>query len=369
MNKRKLFLILILMSLFIFVIIFGGIGIVFREDRLSEVKPLGQEEIEESKHQIFVVPTMRDEIGENSAWCATFQLVWNDMQDNLVDGDIKFSEPNVFADNLNSQIFKENDISKEYYYKKCGLMTLDLKEEIENGIEKKFGEKSDILDLFEWEDRGERYFFYSMLKREFEFLNEFEILDKANFKDTENVEYFGIENSENNSLRIQVSVLYYKNEKDFAVKLYTKSNDEIILALKDDGVNFEEIYNNIIEKAEKFDGDTEFGKLDILKVPNIDMNVLREYQELAGKPFAIKDGTLVEIEKAVQTIQMKLDNKGGSIKSEAAMAVTKSSVVFDTAEPRNFSFDKDFVIFLKEANKEIPYFAASISDINLFVQK
>ncbi|MBQ7409791.1 MAG: hypothetical protein IJW20_00215 [Clostridia bacterium] len=369
MNKRKFLLIFILMILLIFIIAVGGKVLFSEDDGNFNVKPLGQEEIEESKHQVSVVPTMKDTIEENSAWCATFQLVWNDMQDNLVEGDIEFSEPNVLVDNLNSQIFKENDISKEYYYKKCGLMTLDLKEEIERGIEKKFGEKSDILDMFDWEDRGERYFFYAMLKRDFEFLNEFEILDKANFKDTENVEYFGIESSENDSLRNQVSVLYYNTEKDFAVKLHTKSNDEIILAIKDDGGNFEELYSDIIEKSEKFDGNTEFGKLDILKVPNIDMNVLREYQELAGKPFAIKDGTLVEIEKAVQTIQMKLDNKGGSIRSEAAIAATKSAIVFDTAEPRNFSFDKDFVIFLKEADKKIPYFAASISDINLFVQK
>lgn len=359
------------MILLIFILVEGA-AILFSEDDssgISNIKPLGQEEIDESNNQVLVVPTMKDEIKENSAWCATFQLVWNDMQDNLVGGDIKFEEPNQLVDNLNLQSFKEKDISEEYYYKKWGLMTLDLKQEIESGIEDKFGEKSDVLDLFDWEDRGERYFFYSMLKREFEFLNEFEILDKANFKDTENVEYFGIESSESNSLRNQVSVLYYKNENDFSVKLYTKSNDEIILAIKDDGKNFEEIYNDIIKKSKDFEGEIEFGKLDTLKIPNLNMDFLREYQELAGKPFRLKDGTIGEIEKAVQTIQMKLDNKGGSIKSEAAMSVTKSAIVFDTAEPRDFLFDKDFVIFLKEANKELPYFAASISDINLFVQK
>lgn len=336
---------------------------------IFNVKPLGQEEIEESKHQVLIVPTMKDVVGENSAWCATFQLVWNDMQDNLVDGDIKFEKPSVMVDNLNSQIFKENDISKEYYYKKCGLMTLSLKEEIENGIEKKFGEKSDILDLFDWEDRGNRYFFYSMLRRDFEFLNEFEILEKSNFKDTENVEYFGIENSEEIGLRNQVLVLYYENEDDFAVKLYTKSNDEIILATKDNGVNFEEIYNDIVQKTERFKGKTEFGKLDTLKIPNLNMDFLKEYEELAGNPFLLKDGTLAEIEKAIQTIQMKLDNKGGSIKSEAAMSVLKSAIVFEESKPRNFSFNKDFVLFLKETNREIPYFGATVSDINLFIQK
>lgn len=371
MNKRKYLFISILMILLIFILVIGAKLLFFEGDNFekSNIKPLTQEEIEESKHQVLVLPTMKDAIGENSAWCATFQLVWNDMQDNLVGGDVKFEEPNQLADNLNLQSFKEKDISEEYYYKKWGLMTLDLKEEIENGIEQKFGEKSDILDKFDWEDRGERYFFYAMLKRNFEFTNEFEILENSNFKDIENVQYFGIEDSENTVLRNQVYVLYYKNEKDFAVKLYTKSNDEIILAMKDDGANFEEIYNNVLRKTEKFNGETEFGKLDTLKIPNLNIDLLREYEELVGKTFLLKDGTRGEIEKALQSIQMELNNKGGSIKSEAGISVTKSAIVFDTAEPRNFSFDNDFVIFLKEASKELPYFAASISDINLFVQK
>jgi hypothetical protein len=35
-------------------------------------------------------------------------------------------------------------------------------------------------------------------------------------------------------------------------------------------------------------------------------------------------------------------------------------------EPRYFYFDKPFMIFLKEANKDIPYYAAQVSNITMF---
>jgi hypothetical protein len=46
-----------------------------------------------------------------------------------------------------------------------------------------------------------------------------------------------------------------------------------------------------------------------------------------------------------------------------------NSISFDTPEKheyRYFYFDKPYVMFLKEADKDLPYFAAQISDITLF---
>lgn len=39
---------------------------------------------------ITIVPTMSDTITSDSSWCGTFQLVWNDMRDNVVKKDIIF---------------------------------------------------------------------------------------------------------------------------------------------------------------------------------------------------------------------------------------------------------------------------------------
>ena len=370
MNERgvsRITVIFLIVALMVVVAI-GFSSIMDDRGGVSSVKQLTPKEIEESNNDVYVVATMKDEIKTNSAWCATFQLVWNDLQDEFVGGKVEFNESVPMADNLNLQEFKEEDISDEYYYKKWGAMTPSLKEEIEREIKAKFNENSDILDRFDWEERGERYFFYAMLRRNFEFEKEFKILDKKNFKDIENVEYFGVKSGENSVYEKQVDVLYYNDENDFAVRLDTKNGDQVILARRIEANNFEEIYKEINERTDKFEGNKKLANVDTLSIPNLNMDLFREYREIIGKPFKTKDGDSAEIEKALQTIQMELNNKGGSIKSEAAMSVTKG-IAFTQDEPRNFDFNNDFVIFLKEESKELPYFAAQICNLNLFLKK
>ena len=57
-----------------------------------------------------------------------------------------------------------------------------LKEQIENGIKEKFNETSDILDDFVFDGDPNKYFLYAMLKKEFEFENEFDELDDGKFE-------------------------------------------------------------------------------------------------------------------------------------------------------------------------------------------
>lgn len=99
---------------------------------------------------IETVATLEDEITSNSVWCGTFQLVWNDMVNNVVKQDVVFTPQKQIVENLNKQTFKEDQISEKDYYKTYDLLTLDLKAEIEKAIKEKFNEKSDILDDIDW---------------------------------------------------------------------------------------------------------------------------------------------------------------------------------------------------------------------------
>ena len=327
-----------------------------------------------------VVPTMKDEISADTAWCGTFQLVWNDMKNEVVKKDIEFNPQEKMAENLNQEEFTTEMLSEEYYFKKYGLKTLKLKEEIEKGIKEKFNQTSDILNDFDWSEEElndpnnpdmRRYFFYVMLYRKFEFLNQFDVLPTGVFADKyENIEYFGINNQSNEKLDEQVQVLYYNSKEDFAILLKTKNKDEVIFCKSPEGNTFEEIYRNMNDKTNQFIGNSNFKEIDLLKVPKLEINLKREYKELQNKPFKTADPIYDEavIVKAIQTIKFSLDEKGGKIKSEAAIDMKNYATAMPPRkeEPRLFYLDDTFAIFLREEGKELPYFAARVEDITKF---
>ena len=93
-NKKK-FVIVVCTCL----IILGGVIYFMDNKNKIKDKPLTE--------GIYVVPTMNDEVKSDSAWCATFQLVWNDMKNEVVKQDIVFSPQLAMADNLNKEDFTD----------------------------------------------------------------------------------------------------------------------------------------------------------------------------------------------------------------------------------------------------------------------
>lgn len=316
--------------------------------------------------EIIMTPTLEDEIKNNTIWCGTFQLIWNDLKNDIAKKDIVFSPQLKVAENLNKETFKAKDISDKYYYKKYGNPTIQLKQEIEKAIKEKFNETSDILDSFEWDGKSkEDYFLYVMLKKEFQFEKTFDEFENGKFAEYDNVKYFGIKKLSSKEQRDQVTVLYYDSSDNFAIKLKTKQEDEVILCKNPEGKTFNEIYNNIEKKEKSFKGNKNIEDKEIVKIPNIKIDEKSGFSEIENKPFFLQNGNSYLIEKTMQTIKFELDKTGGKIKSEAGMMVDKASIGLPD-ELREFAIDDTFAIFLKENGKDKPYFAGKIEDITKF---
>ncbi len=372
MNKKVLIIIAVFIVLFI-------IGFIL----LNKVNLFGNHSTRlKSAEGIMVVPTMNDELKADSSWCGTLQLVWNDMKNEIVKKDIVFSPQLDMVENLNKEDFNESMLSDEYYFKIYGLKTPALKEQIENGIKEKFNQTSDILDDFDWSDNGvddpnnadiRRYFLYTMLYRKFEFLEKFDKLDNDQFGDKyKDIEYFGIDKGTKNSVGDQITVLYYNSKDDFAVLIDTKTNDEVIFCKSPKGNTFNEIYENMNNKASKYTGSKYFKDVDEFKAPKLTLNEKKEYKEFENKKFTTADPVYntAEIKKILQTIQFSLDENGGEIKSEAAIDMVLNTTSIGSKpkkdEPRYFYVDDTFAIFLRERGKAKPYFAGRIEDITKF---
>lgn len=369
MNKRWIFLIVLIVLAIIVGVIWYQIGVGETKNNITNNTPVANNNMQNNVHEnneesgIDVVLSLEDEITDNSVWCGTFNLVWNDLKNDVAKQDIVFTPQLKVAENLNKGTFTTDYLTEDSYYKIHGYASEELKEKIEKDIKDKFNEKSDILDSFEWPiEEGDLYFLYAMLKKEFEFPTVFSRLEDGKFGKYNNVKYFGINEETKDEVREQVEVLYYKSKDNFAVKLITKQNDEVIIARGTKKNTYIDVYNEIMENAEKYTGSHSFSEQDTLQVPNISLNIIENIDDLTGRGFLYSDGTEHEITQAMQSIQFELDEKGGAIKSEAGMMVDKLAIN-DNEEKREFIVDDTFTIFLKENNKDLPYFAATISDI------
>ncbi len=319
-----------------------------------------------------VVATLDDKITKDSTWCAPFQLVWNDMQNTLTDGEVKMNPQPEVVDNLNKQTFKEDMISDEYIYKKFAEASPELKEEIIKGLKEKFNQTSDILDQIDFSKSEDleikKYIFHAMLYREFTYKNKFDELKKGRFKGSNptDVEFFGIsEDSKNkDKLLSQLEAYYYNDADDFAIKIATKEGDEVVLVKKPSGESFGEIWNNVIEKSKDTKADERvLDSSDEFKMPKLSFNVTKEFNEIENKKFKTKDGNNGKIEKAIQSVMFEIDAMGGRVKSESFISMFAGSV---SIRGRFFYLDDTFAIFLKEKDKDVPYFAALVDDITKY---
>ena len=362
-NVKTIIGIIIIIAIIGFVIFYMG----FREQTNNElaINPRKSSEVK-STEGITTLMTLEDEVTDNAIWCGTFQLIWNDLKNDLVKQDIVFTPQLQIVENLNKETFKAENLSESDYYKVYGKPSTQLKNKIENDIKAKFNETSDILNDFEWEGHDPKdYFLYAMLKKEFQFEKAFKELPQGKFGNYENINYFGINKSGKDELRKQVEVLYYTSKDDFAIKLKTKQKEEVILCKNPEGKTFNEIYQKITEKSNNYKGTNRVQEREIVQIPNIKVNEKTEFTEIQRKSFLFSNGYSYEIEKAIQTIQFELDKTGGKIKSEAGMMV-KNEGAREIDEIREFCIDDTFAIFLKEEGKATPYFAAKISDITKF---
>ena len=333
-----------------------------------------KEEKNEYSSNITIVTSLYDEITTNSAWCGTFQLAWNDMINNVIKQDVKFingSNLDVaqkMADNLNKQTFKEEMLSEKDYYKVFDKMSLELKSKIEKAIKEKFNESSDILNDINWSNDQNSWVFYTMLKKEFNFKNDFDELENDKFANKyKDIKYFGINEDSDSKLYSQIDVLYYNDYDDYAVILNTKEGEQVILARGLEGKTFASLYNNLSSKTKEYSGNKKFTEKDTLKVPNIKIKEKKEFKELYDKDFLDTENKSYRIINALQTIQLDMDKSGGKIKSEAAIVAKENAIaVAEPVDRRNFNFDDKFTMFLKEKGKNVPYFAANIENITLF---
>jgi len=101
-----------------------------------------------------------------------------------------------------------------------------------------------------------------------------------------------------------------------------------------------------------------FQRGDDLRVPEMFWRIDHRFAELIGKTVANVSMPIVE---AMQTIEFRLDRSGAVLESEARVAIA--------ATPRDFLFNRPFLIYMKKRDAQRPFFAMWVDNAELLARK
>ena len=134
---------LLLVILFVLAIVFGTLFII-DTNRMKNNKPVlfstwGKKYSAPvaSADKMNAVLSLEDKIVDDTVWCGTFNLIWNDLKNELAKKDIEFTPQLDVVRNLNKGTFNTECLSEDSYYKVYGKPTIELKKQIEKEIKRK----------------------------------------------------------------------------------------------------------------------------------------------------------------------------------------------------------------------------------------
>lgn len=320
-------------------------------------------------YQAKIIPSYTSNIpavDTNQIWVGTFQLAWNELAEQLTDnGKVEFVEGNTpLVEELNQKSFTKNDISPEDYYLTVEETRPELKEKIQKEVYEKFKiDNTQTLEKMNF-NLTPSYTIYTMLVKNFHFVHPFEQLQSEAFKQSEQkVKYFGISKNSDVEARESVEILFYHSKEEFAIQLNTVENEEIILYKTKENKTFPEYQKRIEEETKKYEGKRKMQKEEELKIPYMNVDTAVNYEELCGKEIKRKEGGYIVV--ALQTVKFSLDETGGGVISEGVIQEVRKSEDINQAEERQFDFNDNFILFLKEKDKQKPYLAFKVNSTEI----
>ncbi len=294
-----------------------------------------------TNHNITMNPSYQSTLDENTInnlWVGTLDLAWKDLEEKIGLNKIELEgEMPQIANDLNESTFSKEMLNPNDY-------KINVERTVTNGykIDATLNKKLNFLESF---DNFSDY--------------------KWTFGNSEEyIKYFGINNASPEKMNKNVEILFYNKlnndsllSNDMAIKLKTKEGDEIILYRTDDKKSFDEYYEDIRAKNKKYKGRTEFSEEDELRIPYVNVNGMINYNQLYEKK--IKNSKGLYIYDVIQNVNFNLNEKGCNLSSKATMVTEYMSIGSDT---KLCYFQDTFIVFMKEANSDKPYFALKVDN-------
>ncbi|MCE0498869.1 MAG: hypothetical protein LV481_13085 [Methylacidiphilales bacterium] len=311
---------------------------------------------------------------KNVLWCGTLQLAWNEAV-GLVGEKLHFVNQPSVVNLLNRADFTKADLDAASYVAIADFEHNNVEDEIRAALEKTFqGAASPELIPPKPPNPGPYDFVaYAYLYKDLAFAQPFADNDPLAFGTTQ-VKNFGTGTARDNlpdGVMDQVSIYDYQSEDNFIIKLKPKAEgDELILAKVPPGATLKGTIDLVLKRISVHEPE-EIGPSPVLAIPKLNFDLRRDFQELEGltlQPSAAAHVKNLITSEVKQLVRFQLNEKGAILKSEATIVMAATAMAPEYEPKRHIMiFDKPFLILMKRANSDRPYFALWVGNASLLV--
>jgi len=332
----------------------------------------------QSLQQTVIVPTLDTPCppGKNVIWCSSFQLAWNEIRDKVVGAPLEVAGAEEIAARLNVAKQSSSDLEPGTFYAAGGRVKDGIIDKIKKDMATKFPSRTPP-NLAEYASESNGILVYAYLTASVPFCYPFRQAQVAfgNSRGQKTkVEAFGVWGyaAQYEDIRRQVEILYcetrpdWRRVKECAVDLCKDSQPyQVVVAIVEPkgtlGQTLEYVRRSIAEYSKSFDYEQHNGRLsgvDCLVVPEMLWKIDHRFRELIGRVIGNASLPIVE---AVQTIEFRLDRCGAVLNTEANVRVA--------ALPREFLFDRPFLVYMRKRGAEEPFFVMWVDNAELLTCK
>ncbi len=342
-------------------------------DGAGEIFPTRREATEFKQTDVAVTLAEPHVPGRNRLYCSTLQLAW-DLLRRLPDNRVHTREQRPVVDALNLAPFPKGCLSEEDSLQRVVPISKidELRAELERRFPNAQGPKTRPSNV-------PGFIVFAYLRKSFPFNARFDVLEKPmTFPrgGSHQVMAFGrlpqTDNPSDERLK-QVRVISYRSDDDFVIELLSKNTrDRLILALVEPQESLHATVDSVLSRRPDARKPV-LQDVDELAIPRFAFNLLKTFPEIEGLPLPDFDkevsGGPAFISSANQCIAFVLNERGAELESFAELEVLGADESPPEPKPRQFIFDRPFLILMMERDAAAPYFALWVENADLMVTR
>jgi hypothetical protein len=321
-----------------------------------------------------MVPTLDTPLrpGRSAVWCAGVPAMWKALEREVTQGPVKIEGGLPEADRLNAAPDPTGDLRPECLFTAAGYVSDGVIGKIASGMKAKFPDKTlpDFSDLL-----LDGVVAYGYLDADVTFTSMYDVLpDPIVFRGTDgtkvSTQVFGYRRTDENLSRSNTRVLYFSRffgaVSDCAIELETApSTDQVVIAYAEKEDTLEEMYDTVRRKIRR-SGD--FGDLlnsDSLEIPPVVFSVVDRMNTFLGRNLMLPGGAMAEIARFSAELRFRLDRKGAHVEEDVVLLASLGVGLPKPPQPRDFRFDRPFLLYMKKRGAERPYFVMWVANAEL----